>query len=430
MFEKDRTVAESQTQADSKLQQMKRAHADELVALNHQIHSLQSQLSLARTQQSSVTSLKASLEREKEVSILAVKKEVWEQKERQLAEYRDKALLDRDGLERDFQQRLRAKDEEISRLLQLDKSTRDAMVQVDSEDRELQQVLIRMVGEGEDLGLFALVNLLEERWMEMEQSNDALQMQVLGHEAQLQDLKREHQDVLQEKLEELKRRLEEEFDGMVVELQEAHHQELQAQRQDLTHQTQVSRTQHNSEVRKLESKIRELETDLHALNSYTLSDLLERYPAEIATYRATLDSEHDSELEILRRQHKESTKELQLQFDLQYEQLSSNHAREMEHIADQVRKQCAEEHQLALDRLKQDQRRLESTLSQKWQREVERAKQKLSEDRSRMEEEYRRDLQIELNQVREQAFAEAQRDVRHLEDKLSDYEVRLIRGWD
>ncbi|KAL7752562.1 hypothetical protein RI367_002096 [Sorochytrium milnesiophthora] len=108
----DAALAELRQEYEHSLQSIQTSEGQKRAALQSQVDMLQRELEMARANNTSIASIRATLQREKELDILGVKKELLSQKEQQLLKMRAEFTHDKEELIKRYREELARKEEE------------------------------------------------------------------------------------------------------------------------------------------------------------------------------------------------------------------------------------------------------------------------------------------------------------------------------
>ncbi|RKO92142.1 hypothetical protein BDK51DRAFT_30106 [Blyttiomyces helicus] len=114
-YEKERADSEFNQELSRRIDGMKRAESERVATLQSRIHQLETDLESFRSSQTQMASIRATLEREKELDILTLKKELLVQKERQLQDLRREMATEKEETSRKLREDMKRQADEASR---------------------------------------------------------------------------------------------------------------------------------------------------------------------------------------------------------------------------------------------------------------------------------------------------------------------------
>ncbi|KAI8927177.1 hypothetical protein BC831DRAFT_453625 [Entophlyctis helioformis] len=105
-LERDRAVIDTRMQADLQIQRIQESERQNQQLMQDEIQRLKADLEAARSTTTQIQGIRASIQREKELDVLALKKELLVQKERQLQDLRNDMIGQRDALAKTYRAEL------------------------------------------------------------------------------------------------------------------------------------------------------------------------------------------------------------------------------------------------------------------------------------------------------------------------------------
>ncbi|TPX40096.1 hypothetical protein SeLEV6574_g06793 [Synchytrium endobioticum] len=140
-LEHERALRDTRKDFENMMQKLQRSEDERRSVLERRIEELQQDLHHARSSASQMATIRATLEREKELDILQVKKDVMSQKERQLQDIRRELQRDKEDLQRRLRDEIESeKDARVAEKRRLESDLARAKRQLEQKDEELQNL--------------------------------------------------------------------------------------------------------------------------------------------------------------------------------------------------------------------------------------------------------------------------------------------------
>ncbi|KAJ3184383.1 hypothetical protein HDU85_001688 [Gaertneriomyces sp. JEL0708] len=333
--------------------------------LQEEIQSLQAQLQNARMAEDQMASIRSSLQKEKELDILSIKKELTAQKERELQELR----------------------REIHDIQSEKESTTNQL----REELRLQRVTMTDEREHFEAEMQRLRKALMQRDETIRRRDD----EIADFEARL------HAHSRKPTVEDFSQQYQAERETCI-----ALREQMESMQSDYERQLQILR----SEVDSTRREQQQTAPDADA----SLSELLKRYPRQLqelsSRIRATESNrEHDRSADELRVHYEAEIGRLKSQIKEERFRLREKHRQDIQQVTAKLKEQCAQAYDLAIKRLKADYTAAEQRLNEEKERYARANSSRLTErpgeavDVRRVEELQRRvaELQNEVNSNKE-----------------------------
>ncbi|KAI8916140.1 hypothetical protein EDD86DRAFT_244086 [Gorgonomyces haynaldii] len=385
--------------------------------LEEHILKLQNDLQTAHTSQSQISAIRQSLEREKELDILNVKKDLLAQKERQLNEIRNEMHLQKEQMKRVFDIELEAKEKQYQKQLS---ELKPVEIQKPETRDASEQASESLPIEGERDALKTQIHYLKEQLLCLfsdQQSYDLsmdqeqliehcrqyigqMEHKLLNTEQRLQhalDLVHTQQSQLQNTFQQEKQQLELKHQETTQSLKQAHQAELSQQQKVYENRIKQVQQELGNKISNMEHLVIQKPSE-PKIN--TLQDLLKIYPVLMATYRSQIESllhkpplgqnnqleqrhvndtfrirELENEMKSMDLKHKQLMQQAKENHDNKILHLEQLHKRELSQLSQRLKDHCAKAYDNAIVKLKEEYSKLEKHLRSKFEREY--AQQKL-----------------------------------------------------
>ncbi|KXS22451.1 hypothetical protein M427DRAFT_172892 [Gonapodya prolifera JEL478] len=485
VYEKEKAIMLLKSENEAKVEQLKRESLTQITALQTQVTQLQSDLLLSRTSTANVTSIRATLQREKELDILTARKEILAQKEKQLQDLRrdmneevgrvhkewkereklwkqEKDMLQEDSMDKDVElSRLRTEcaalqreTEKIKEQWVLKPSTRDVGTSVvdpritelereakrnldnaDAMKRKLRQAL----AETSDLSYEStdsLVDVLLEKYNAQAKMISKLEADLHGKEQVISFLRREHPGILSNKVAEVRSAMGRAHSQELQSLQVTHAEEISTIRATHDSYVQRLRAEHAAQVDQFECTIQELSSQIDQLHSSprapkSMEEFVRMYPRELGSYRAQIDSDHHREMDDVLARHQQDNAVMEESFDKEKRELIGKHSQDIQEAAARIKAHCSMAYESAVAKLKNEYGRLEKRLRAKLDQEkgaiLDRAAQEVNAARAESEKSHQM-LEAQVTQGVEEHVARIRKEVREQcrKEEESKWQSRTI----
>lgn len=294
--------------------------------LQDEVRSTKQQLEQARIAQEQITSIRTTLEKEKELDILNIKKDLTAQKERQLLELRREMASEKEEWSRRMKEDIRRQQEGFREQLCTYEDEKDRM---EKEIARLRRLLREKDDEYAELENRAYSRPRKPEMKDAEQQFDGYADQVRQYQQEVSMLKANYEVKLSNLQEQL-----------------------------------AAEKRHSESVEQALAK-RSTRADPSETHGASLTDLLARYPTQFEQYRETLSAGHSErlsareathavELKDLQARHEAAVRELVSRAEEERIELIDRQKRRITEITEQLKTSCSKSYGMAMERMKQD----------------------------------------------------------------------------
>ncbi|KAI9001968.1 hypothetical protein BC832DRAFT_561856 [Gaertneriomyces semiglobifer] len=361
----DQAATKAEAEYERMVSQIRQEETVKRRHLQEEIQSLQTQLQNARMAEDQMASIRSSLQKEKELDILSIKKELTAQKERELQELR-REIHD----------------------IQLEKENTTNQLR---EELRLQRVTMTDEREHFEAEMQRLRKALMQRDETIRRRDD----EIADFEARL------HAQSRKPTVEDFSQQYQAERETCI-----ALREQMESMQSDYERQLQTLRSE-------LDSTRREQKNTAPDANA-SLPELLKRYPRQLEEWvsriRATESNrEHDQSADELRAHYEAEVGRLKSHIKEERFRLREKHRQDIQQVTTKLKEQCAQAYDLAIKRLKADYTAAEQRLNEEKERYARANSSRLSErpggavELRRVEELQRRvaELQNEVDSCKE-----------------------------
>ena len=381
--------------------------------LEAQISSLNAELEKARSSSSQISDIRSSIQREKEIDVMTIKKELLAQKERHLFELRNEMMKQREELAEKYDADLASATIQFS----TQKATLEAELDINRAKLEQALLDLRVGGAKPQRSDFSQQfsdsgslnrsqsknanNVMQQVWVILGGDSDKFQQLVSTSNSYsvLTDHVRSYLDKVQKELLNLKievgvtkehldeaqlkyKQLESTQIERINSLKRAHMAELAEQKVSLEAQIALVSSEANNQRERLEGRIKQLGSKLTAskqssVNSFdpkaSLSEITLRFPTQMSQYRSEIESKMAKQLSQKEKEYSEALSnisneqnqiinELKRRFEDEKESMIANHRADIQKVSTRLKEHCANAYDTAIMKLKSEYLKLEAQL--------------------------------------------------------------------
>ncbi|KAJ3078787.1 hypothetical protein HK102_004242, partial [Quaeritorhiza haematococci] len=286
----------------------------------------------------------------------------------------------------------------------------------------------------------------------VQQSIERFQAEITNRDEAMSDLKESHERDVVSKVQEVKSSLEQEHHQSLQLLRSAHSAEISSLRENYEAQLANVRNDLQNDKREREAQVKELSMQLAGANNaaaaaaaaaasaiakapltpsstsayhqYSLEELVDKFPTQIAQYRTIIEKETRDRIDSIETAHKRALNELNQRQESERAEREQKYRQDLQQVTSRLKEQCASAYEAAVRKLKGEYVKLEQKLADKFAGELEVREREIRERYEREMEEVRREVATKTGNMAA-ITAEAQASSASIE---ADYRQKLVES--